>query len=95
MAIYTVTRVRVEQAEEGGHHEHIVGVCTDNGTFYTRQEVVDSIKTVNTWRTLAAGDYATIRPLRYCTHLGCMASPYIATYADDAAKNNLDNLPRC
>src|SRR5262249_18618385 len=43
MADYTVTKVRMESSDQAGKHEHIEGVCTENGTHYTRKQVVDSL----------------------------------------------------
>jgi len=95
MTTYTVIRVRKESSSQGSQHEHIEGVCTTADLHYTRREVVDSINGGNTWRTAADGQYADIRPIRYCRYSGCMATPYITTGADETAKNNLENLPRC
>jgi hypothetical protein len=95
VASYTVTRVRKETSSQGGQHEHIEGVCTTADVHYTRAEVVDSIRVGNTWRTFADGRYADIRPIAYCRWTGCLATPYITTEADETAKNNLENLPRC
>lgn len=95
MADYTVTKVRMEWSDQGGRHEHIEGVCTTAGVHYTRKEVVDSLDAGKDWQTLADGEYAKIRKMTYCKHDSCKATPYITTVADDTAKNNLDNLPRC
>ncbi len=53
MATYTVTQVRMESSDQGGQHEHIEGVCLDGGTHYICRDLVDSLRTGNTWRTLA------------------------------------------
>jgi hypothetical protein len=95
MATYTVTKVRMEPSDQGGKHEHIEGVCRDDGIHYTRKEVVDSLDDGNSWKTSAGGSSATIKKMSYCNHAGCMATPYITTDADATAKDNLDNLPRC
>jgi hypothetical protein len=92
---YTVTHVRMESSDEGGRHEHIEGVCTSSGRHYARAEVVESLRAANVWRTHADDDYALIREISFCKHVGCMATPYITTVADVTAANHLDNLPRC
>jgi hypothetical protein len=92
---YVVTKVRKEWSDEGGRHEHIEGVCTTNGTHYTRRQVVDSINAGNTWVTSAGGREAMIRPITYCPSGACLASPYITTRPDNSRDDNLENLPRC
>ena len=78
MATYSVTKVRMELSRDTTHM-HIEGVCTSEGTHYTRKQVVDSINAGNTWKTSAAGYEATIKTMNYCPHTGCMATPYIKT----------------
>jgi len=92
MAIYVVTKVRKEMSDDGTH-EHIEGVCTDDGTHYTRKEVVDSINDGNLWKTRANGHEATIHPVGRCPR--CSATPYIETNPDSTEKDNLENLDRC
>ncbi|HEY5342662.1 MAG TPA: DUF3892 domain-containing protein [Solirubrobacteraceae bacterium] len=94
MATYTVTEVRKELSDDGTH-KHIEGVCTSDGTHYTRKEVVDSIEAGNTWKTKAAGYEATIKKISYCPQTGCLASPYIETKRDSTKKDNLENLDLC
>lgn len=94
MATYVVTRVRKETSEDRTH-EHIEGVCTDDGTHYTRRQVVDSINAGNTWKTSAGGYEAIIEPIMYCPRAGCPATPYIRTNPDSTKKDNLENLDRC
>jgi hypothetical protein len=89
-----VTKVRKETSDDGSH-EHIQGVCTQNGTHYARKEVVDSINAGNTWKTSAEGYEATIEPIAYCPKSGCLAAPYIRTNPDSTKKDNLENLDRC
>jgi Protein of unknown function (DUF3892) len=92
-----VTHVRKEGSGVGtNHHEHIVGVCPESGGFRSNQEVVDSIKAGETWRTKARdGSTALIKPMTYCPHPACLHKPYITTYPDHTTVNNLDNLPAC
>jgi hypothetical protein len=91
----TVTNVRKE-ASADGTHRHIEGVCTTEGTHYTRREVVESIARGNLWMTRSAGgSTAVIRPINYCPASGCPAAPYITTRPDDQRDDNLENLPAC
>ncbi len=94
MATYIVTKVRKELSDDGSHR-HIQGVCTQSGTHYTRQEVVDSINAGNTWKTDADGYKATIETMSYCPHSACLATPYIKTNPDSTKKDNLENLDPC
>jgi hypothetical protein len=94
MATYVVTKVRKEQSADSSH-EHIEGVCVESGAHYTRQEVVDSIKAGNAWKTKAGGYEATIEAISYCPKAGCLAKPYIKTNPDSTKKDNLENLDRC
>jgi hypothetical protein len=94
MASYTVTKVRKEMSSDGSH-KHIEGVCTSDGTHYTRKQVVDSIKDGNTWKTSAGGYSETIETITYCPKAGCMATPYIKTKPDSTKLDNLENLPLC
>lgn len=94
MTTYTVTKVRKELAADESHW-HIEGVCTPNGTHYTRKEVVDSINNGNTWKTSADGYEATITTLYFCPKNSCDAGPYIKTNPDSTKKDNLENLDPC
>lgn len=94
MATYVVTKVRKESSADGTHR-HIAGVCTANGTYYTRKQVVDSINAGNTWKTSADGYEAGIEPLTHCPRTNCTATPYIRTNADNAKKDNLEDLDPC
>lgn len=94
MTTYIVTRVRKETSSDGTH-KHIAGVCTSNGTYYTRQQVVDSIDAGNTWKTSADGYEAVIRKRAYCPVATCLAKPYIETNRDSTKKDNLENLDPC
>ena len=90
----TVTHVRKELSADGSHR-HIEGVCTQEGTHYTRAEVVASINAGKVWRTSAGGTSAVIKPLPYCPASDCNARPYITTAPDHTTINNLENLPPC
>ena len=91
----TVTKVRKELSASGTHR-HIEGVCTIDGTHYTRRQVVEDISRGNVWTTRSpGGSTAVIRPITYCPASGCMATPYITTRADSQKDDNLENLPPC
>jgi Protein of unknown function (DUF3892) len=76
-------------------HRHISEVCTAGPIRYTRQEVIDSIREGDTWRTLADGHTAEIHIADAYPYVGCALSPYIATNPDGAAMDNLENLGPC
>jgi hypothetical protein len=90
----TVTKVRKELSSDRGH-EHIEGVCTVEGTHYTRAHVARSIDAGESWFSVGGGQAARIRKISYCPRPACMASPYITTAPDHTTANNLENLPRC
>jgi Protein of unknown function (DUF3892) len=94
MAEYIVTKVH-KQSSVDGSHSHIQGVCTEDGTYYSREEVVDSINDGNVWRTRAGGSEETIKVLEYCPRPRCFATPYIKTNPDSTKKDNLENLDPC
>lgn len=91
MATFTVTSVRREACPGGG--KHIEGVCTSDGTHYTRQQVVTSLNNGNMWRTSGGGYEAPIRAIP--RHPRCSATPYIETKPDSSLQDNLENLPDC
>ena len=94
MAVFTVIGVRKEWSSEGTH-QHIAGVCTSDGSYWSRQDVVRSIENGHQWRTSAGGYGATIEPIMYCFRPGCYAAPYIMTNPDSTKKDNLENLDPC
>jgi hypothetical protein len=92
--MYYVTKVRKHQAPDSSH-AHLVGVVTATGSFYTNQQVVDSIDAGSEWFTLVAGyPNARIRRMNFCPASStCFHKPYLTTDADRVARNNLENLP--
>ena len=92
---YLVQKVRKEKVTiKGASHEHIVGVVTPSGTYYSNQEVVDSIQASNDWYTDIQGvARAKIEVVSYCPAKDCLRTPYIRTEGDKTKKNNLENLP--
>jgi len=92
----TATKVRKEWSQSPRLHEHIEGVCTADGTHYTRAAVVAGIRRGESWVTSGGGSTARIRELARCSaEAGCPATPYITTAPDHTTANNLENLPRC
>ncbi|HEV2944041.1 MAG TPA: DUF3892 domain-containing protein [Solirubrobacteraceae bacterium] len=91
MAEHLVIGVR-KVASDDATHRHISEVCTAGPIRYTRQEVIDSIRQGDSWKTLANAHSAEIRIVDACPHDGCTLSPYIAANPDSTAIDNLENL---
>ncbi len=94
METFVVTGVRKALAMDSSHM-HIESVCTPDGTRYTCEEVVDSIRAGDTWMTWADGYVAQIEPIDRCPQPGCTATPYIRTNPDSTKQDNLEYLPLC
>ncbi|WP_081427017.1 DUF3892 domain-containing protein [Sorangium cellulosum] len=97
MATYYVTKVRKQSVtnKDGSTHEHIIGVVTKIGIFYTNKEVVDSLDENNEWYTEVEKEpKAKINKKGYCPKSDCYHNPYLTTDPDHTTKNNLENLPR-
>ena len=90
----TVLRVRMEMSSDGTH-QHIAGVCLQDGSYRTRAQVVAGIDAGQDWNTFGGGKYAKIRRITYCPAPTCLLTPYITTAPDHTKENNLDNLSRC
>jgi uncharacterized protein DUF3892 len=90
----TATRVRKVQSDDGSH-EHIEGVCTADGTHYTRGYIASRIDAGEVWFSQGGGQQALIKKITSCPRPACLASPYITTAPDHSTANNLENLPRC
>jgi hypothetical protein len=69
MSTYTVTRARKETAPDGTH-QHIAGVCSDQGSYYSRGQVVISIHNGDNWITSAGGRTARIHVIARCPKAG-------------------------
>jgi len=54
-----VTKVRKERSSDGTH-EHIAGVCLQDGTYRARVAVVAGLDAGQDWRTFGGGTYAVI-----------------------------------
>lgn len=89
-----VVRVRKETSSDGTH-QHIQGVCLNDGTYRTRAQVVAGIDGGEAWTTSGGGQTARIKKISYCPYSTCMLSPYITTAPDHTTSDNLDNLPSC
>jgi hypothetical protein len=94
MTEHLVTGVRKTLSADTTHR-HICDVCTQGAIRYSRQEVIDSIRQGDSWRTLADGYSAEIRIIDACPWEGCALAPYIATNPDSTKKDNLENLNPC
>jgi hypothetical protein len=94
MATYIVTGVRKVLSDDFSHR-HIVGVCTSDRQFHTKQAVIDSINDGNTWKTKAPHFEETIKVTNGCPEPGCTDAPYIETNRWSMRKDNLENLNLC
>ena len=93
--MFIVTGTRKEMAPDG-RHQHIRAVCLQDGSSYTRSQVVVSLRSGEKWYTRGAdGSRAEIKISAYCPAPSCYESPYITTAPDHTTTNNLDNLPPC
>lgn len=90
----TATKVRKELSTDGGHR-HIEGVCTADGSHFTRRHVADAIDRGEVWYSQGGGTTARIKKITYCPRPACFASPYITTAPDHTTANNLEDLPEC
>jgi hypothetical protein len=90
----TAVKVRKETSSDGTHR-HIEGVCTADGSHYTRSQVVADLDRGVAWYSSGGGSPVAIRKLRFCPASACLATPYITTSPDGISKNNLDDLPAC
>jgi hypothetical protein len=91
MASLQITAVRTEQAHPG-QHPHITEVKTSDGREWTRQEVLDDIRSGNdTFYTEVNGAHAGVIDVE-CPL--CNFGDYIKTKADKTTADNLLSLPR-
>jgi hypothetical protein len=77
-----------------GGHQHLAGVCTADGVYYSRQEVAASIEAGLAWWTERDGERAVIRTAASCPFPGCVR-PYLTTAPDHAPMSDLERLPNC
>jgi hypothetical protein len=89
-----VTRVRKVRAPEG-QHEHLAGVCTAEGSYFSRQEVASSLDAGEEWWSEGGGTRTRIRKASFGPVQGCLTFPYLTTAPDHSPANNLENLSRC
>lgn len=95
MATYKVTRVRKEAPPLNASHEHIVGVLTDDGSYFTNQQVVDSIQAGDVWLASVAGESeAKILAEPFCPKGWCMHQPYLVSVITDTLATDLERMPR-
>ncbi len=88
-----VTRVRRVRASDGGH-EHLAGVCTAEGVYFSRFDVADAIEAGEEWWSEGDGARVKIRRAPSCPFPGC-STPYLTTAPDHTPANNLEQLPDC
>lgn len=88
-----VTRVRRVQAPDGGH-EHLAGVCTAEGVYFSRFDVAIAIEAGEEWWAERDGARARIRPASSCPFPGC-STPYLTTAPDHTPVTDLERLPPC
>ena len=89
-----VTRVRRGTSEDRTH-EHVVGVCTMDGAFWTQYQVVQGMDRGEAWYTSGGGPMARIRKMASCPHAGCAFGPCLTTAPDHTMRDDLEHLPPC
>ena len=89
----TVTRVRRVRAPAGGH-DHLAGVCTAQGVYFSRYDVLAGIDAGEEWWTERDGARARIRATPNCPFPGC-TTRYLTTDPGGSPENSLDGLPDC
>ncbi len=93
--VYLVRKVRKESVRtDGVAHEHIIGVITSSGIYYSNQRVAASIAASDEWLTDAAKPpRARIEVVAYCPFADCYHGPYLRVQTDRPGKNDLESLP--
>ncbi|HZB98034.1 MAG TPA: hypothetical protein VE219_05495 [Candidatus Sulfotelmatobacter sp.] len=76
-----VTRIRVGQSFDRSHN-HIIGVYTDDGTYRTNRQVVDSLKRGEAWYSTAGDSQVRIGWIRWCPGMNCHEGPYLISRGD-------------
>lgn len=89
-----VTGIRMVQAPDG-RHEHIGGVCTAEGVYFSRDDVASGIELGEEWWVGDEGPRVHIRIARTCPSPGCRTSPYIEADTDATPRYELENLAGC
>lgn len=87
-----MTRVRRVRAPAGGH-DHLAGVCTAEGVYFSRYDILAAIEAGEEWWTERHGMRSRIRAIATCPFPGC-ATPYLTT-AGHKLGNTLEQLPDC
>ena len=88
-----VTKVRRVRAPDG-RHDHLAGVCTAEGVYFSRYDVATAIESGEEWWTERDGARARIHTAVSCPFPGC-ATPYLTTAPDHIPANDLEQLPGC
>jgi hypothetical protein len=95
MATYKVTKVRKEPPALNPSHDHIVGVLTADGAYYTNQQVAESIQRGDLWVASAPGEPdAEILTQPVCPNGWCMHQPYLASVPSATLATDLEKMPR-
>ena len=92
MASYVVIGVRREPAADGSH-DHVAGVCAPRGLYYSRAELVASIRRGDVWELPAHGEPVTVVLTDRCPR--CEVSPYVATARASLSQPTLESLADC
>lgn len=93
--MYLVKKVRKETVHANGcEHEHIVGVITSAGVYYSNERVASSIAASDEWLTDAEASPRTrIEVVGYCPASDCYHRPYLCARAGSEGRDRLDELP--
>jgi hypothetical protein len=88
-----VTRVRRVRAPDG-RHDHLAGVCTAEGVYFSRHDVASAIDAGDEWWSECDGARVRIHRADSCPSPGCVR-PYLTTAPDHTPANDLERLPNC
>jgi len=94
MSTHRVTKVRKAPPPLNPSHEHIVGVVTEDGAYYTNQQVADSLAAGDVWVAAAGDAEADILAQPFCPNGWCMHQPYLASVPGNTLATDLEKLPR-
>ena len=89
-----VTGIRMVQAPDG-RHEHIGGVCTAEGVYFSRDDVVSGIELGEEWWVGTDDPRARIRITWRCPSPGCRTEPYIEASPEATPTYELEKLAPC
>ncbi len=78
-----------------GRHEHVGGVCTAEGVYFSRDDVVSGIQLGEEWWTGNGGPRTRLSVAAACPSDGCRTSPYLEVALDGVAGYDLEDLAPC